>query len=75
MVNCFLDVLFVLSRILRFASVLLGELRRYNFDTKLSKFWCQIRSILEKAMAPHSSTLPSKSPWVEELGGLQSMGS
>ena len=26
-------------------------------------------------MAPHSSTLAWKSPWVEEPGGLQSMGS
>ena len=30
---------------------------------------------LEKAMAPHSSTLSWKIPWVEEPGGLQSMGS
>ena len=29
---------------------------------------------LEKAMAPHSSTLAWKIPWTEELGGLQSMG-
>ena len=28
----------------------------------------------EKAMAPHSSTLAWKIPWMEELGGLQSMG-
>ena len=70
MVNCSLDILFVLSRILRFVSVFLGELRGYNFDTKLSKFWCQIRSILEKAMAPHSSTLAWKIPWAEEPGGL-----
>ena len=26
-------------------------------------------------MAPHSSTLPWKIPWMEEPGGLQSMGS
>ena len=32
-------------------------------------------SILEKAMAPHSSTLAWKIPWVEEPGRLQSMGS
>ena len=31
--------------------------------------------ISEKAMAPHSSTLAWKIPWVEEPGGLQSMGS
>ena len=29
----------------------------------------------EKAMAPHSSTLVWKIPWMEEPGGLQSMGS
>ena len=31
--------------------------------------------ILEKAMAPHSSTLAWKIPWTEEPGRLQSMGS
>ena len=30
---------------------------------------------VEKAMAPHSSTLAWKIPWTEEPGGLQSMGS
>ena len=30
--------------------------------------------MLEKAMAPHSSTLAWKIPWTEEPGGLQSMG-
>ena len=30
---------------------------------------------LEKEMAPHSSTLAWKTPWTEEPGGLQSMGS
>ena len=34
-----------------------------------------IISFLEKAMAPHSSTLAWKIPWMEEPGGLQSMGS
>ena len=29
----------------------------------------------EKAMAPHSSTLVWKIPWMEEPGRLQSMGS
>ena len=29
----------------------------------------------EKAMAPHSSTLARKIPWMEEPGRLQSMGS
>ena len=30
---------------------------------------------VEKAMAPHSSTLARKIPWMEGPGGLQSMGS
>ena len=29
----------------------------------------------EKAMAPHANTLAWKIPWMEEPGGLQSMGS
>ena len=32
-----------------------------------------IQSHMEKAMAPHSSTLAWKIPWMEEPGGLQSM--
>ena len=31
--------------------------------------------ISEKAMAPHSSSLAWTIPWMEEAGGLQSMGS
>ena len=34
-----------------------------------------ISQSLEKAMAPHSSTLAWKIPWMEEPGRLQSMGS
>ena len=30
---------------------------------------------MEKAMVPHSSTLAWKIPWMEEPGGIQSMGS
>ena len=30
---------------------------------------------MEKALATHSSTLAWKIPWMEEPGGLQSMGS
>ena len=33
------------------------------------------KSLPEKAMAPHSNTLAWKIPWMEEPGGLQSMGS
>ena len=34
-----------------------------------------LRYAVEKAMAPHFSTLAWKIPWMEEPGGLQSMGS
>ena len=34
-----------------------------------------LRYAVEKAMAPHSSTLAWKIPWKEEPGRLQSMGS
>ena len=38
------------------------------------KFFRGLRLKVEKAMAPHSSTLAWKIPWTEEPGGLQSMG-
>ena len=34
----------------------------------------QLANSAEKATAPHSSTLAWKIPWMEEPGGLQSMG-
>ena len=50
--------------------------RFFNSKSYLSKSikyysWCKE---LEKAMAPHSSTLAWKIAWTEEPGGLQSMG-
>ena len=48
-------------------------------ETAMNKDGSQIRLSLErdmeKAMAPHSSTLAWKIPWMEEPGRLQSMGS
>ena len=41
----------------------------------LEKINADLRSQVEKAVAPHSSTLAWKIPWMEEPGGLQSMGS
>ena len=35
----------------------------------------ELTEVAEKAMAPHSSTLAWKIPWMEEPGRLQSMGS
>ena len=44
--------------------------------TRLSDFTFPFHfHALEKAMAPHSSTLAWKIPWTEEPCGLQSMGS
>ena len=37
------------------------------------KVMTNLNSVLEKAMAPHSSTLAWKIPWMKEPGGLQSM--
>ena len=41
----------------------------------LENFEYYSASVMEKAMAPHSGTLAWKIPWMEEPGGLQSMGS
>ena len=46
----------------------------YTYIWNLEK-WYGCTYLLEKAMAPHSSTLAWKIPWTEEPGGLQSMGS
>ena len=42
--------------------------------SRLALLWYLLGHNLEKAMAPHSSTLAWRSPWVEDPGGLQSMG-
>ena len=39
------------------------------------KFCWIVSDLSKKAMAPHSSTLVWKIPWMEEPGRLQSMGS
>ena len=41
----------------------------------LGGIYLGLRCGTEKAMAPHSSTPAWKIPWMEEPGGLQSMGS
>ena len=38
-------------------------------------FYIYVYFFSERAMAPHSSTLAWKIPWMEEPGGLQSIGS
>ena len=44
------------------------------FYSKRSMTTLATRRTLEKAMAPHSSTLAWEIPWMEEPGRLQSMG-
>ena len=39
------------------------------------KNWRRLSIKVEKAMAPHSSSLAWKIPWTKEPGRLQSMGS
>ena len=46
------------------------EARKY-FQKLFQTWMLNVR----KAMAPHSSTLACKIPWIEEPGGLQSLGS
>ena len=43
--------------------------------SKNKDIWGHVRTETEKAMAPHSSTLAWKIPWMEEPGRLPSMGS
>ena len=46
-----------------------------NNESKGYIFICLYDPSSEKAMAPHSNTFAWKIPWMEEPGGLQSMGS
>ena len=62
-----------------------GEETKRQFRYSFFFHWCIIAlglcsfllffSVNQKAMAPHSSTLAWKIPWMEEPGGLQPMGS
>ena len=51
----------------------------HTVEAWLGEFWAllcyHVAIYMEKAMAPHSSTLAWKLPWTEEPGSLQSMGS
>ena len=47
----------------------------YSALKVVSLFWPSLEILTEKAVVTHSSTLAWKIPWMEESGGLQSMGS
>ena len=53
----------------------LSNVNQFFFPSLYSQNLTFLIIILEKAMAPHSSTLAWKIPWTEEPGRLQSMGS
>ena len=55
---------------LRWRVCLLRAVWTLSFTLNVFLVW-----LAEKAMAPHSSTLAWRIPWMEEPGGLQSMGS
>ena len=68
---CFLDLSeCLLSHIRKFLTIISSNI----FSCPLFSFWTTIMQVLEKALAPHSSTLIWKIPWMEEPGRLQSMG-
>ena len=53
------------------------EAQTVNRLPAMQEAWVQSpgwEDLLEKEMAPHSSTLAWKIPWTEEFGRLQSMG-
>ena len=52
----------------------LGAVTQAEVSTNCAGIEVSQQEELEKAMAPHSRTLAWKIPWMEEPGGLQSMG-
>ena len=55
--------------------VTLLQLVKWNTQDKKKEINTELILVLEKAMAPYSSTFAWKIPWMEEPGRLQSMGS
>ena len=51
-----------------------GKVAGYKINPQKSVAFQYTNNEMEKAMAPHSSTLAWKIPWMEEPGRLQSMG-
>ena len=48
--------------------------RDITLPTKVRLVKAMVSPVVMKAMAPHSSTLAWKIPWMEEPGRLQSIG-
>ena len=64
----------VLSKRAKFTVSIFFQLNMKMISIESLKFLLLLALSLEKAMAPHSSTLAWKIPWTEEPGRLQSMG-
>ena len=62
------------ARVLEWGASALLLNQRNTVETVYSLLSPSLHEMLEKAMAPHSSTLAWKIPWAEEPGRLQSMG-
>ena len=67
--------LYSLGEILTIACFVNKVFFEQSQDHLCSVCGCFCAAAVEKAMAPHSSTLAWKIPWMEEPGGLQSIGS
>ena len=66
------------ARVLEWGAIAFSiALTRWTYVSKVISLLFNMlsRLVMEKAMAPHSSTLAWKIPWMEEPGRLQSMGS
>ena len=82
MVNCSLDILFVLSEIFRFASIFLGELRIYSFFKKIYfiYFWLHWVFVAACGLSLVAASRGHSSLWCAGLSlrwplSLQSTGS
>ena len=72
----FLKNLFIIMQAIRVLNLLFSEVTTiFSLIIHTDFFLCLYKQRAEKAMAPHSSTLAWKIPWMEEPGRLQSMGS
>ena len=56
------------------SSTLLQSQTDFFGSTVVEDYLATVNTLLEKAMAPHSSTLAWKIPWTEEPGRLQAHG-
>ena len=53
----------------------LADAVKVTVEVNAASYSFVLEGHMEKAMAPHSSTLAWKIPWMEEPSGLPSMGS